>query len=377
MIAEEALPSSQEYQKSYKDVQHANLLVYKAYADFNPDKPLPAPQVINRQIVPPIISESFVMADQGMQNAMGSYDAQLGINDNQLSGVAIVNAATQNNAVGMPYIKCMMVALSHVFTGILRMLPKLIVTPRTIPVKDHKGEHGYALVNQPSMGPDGQPQEIKFDYDEDDLKVRVEAGVNYEIQRMSNLQMINQGMSANPAFGQFMATKGLKVYVKNLKVTNSEELVEAVDEWQQEMKQQQQMAAKASQQGQQNNPLVMKEMNTKMEIQRKAQHDQIQAKLDAAKIGIAQQDLQLKESEAKANMAIQLDKHAAEKMRSSVDLAMSAVGNLHGVEMDHKRHYHGVEMDHKRHHHEVARTLLEHARHESKESAKQESKEHK
>lgn len=373
MIAEEALPSSEDFKEQYCDVQHASLLVFKAYADFNPDKPLPQPQIVNRQMVPPIISETFQMMDQGVQNTMGSYDAQLGIQQNQLSGVAIENGATQNNAVAMPHITCLMHALSRIYTGMLKMLPKYFVTPRTLPVKNNKGKRGYVLINSPVQMNNGQSHQIKFDFDENDLQVKVEAGVNYEIQRMANLQMLNTGMSSNPGVAQFMASDGLKVYFKNLRVSNSDELVEAVDEWQKKMQQQQAQQAQQAQQGQQNNPLVMKAKNEQAEIQRKMQKDEMEAKLDVGRLAIDHQNLmndqmalQLRAKESNSNMEIQLDKHQAEKTRAVVDLAMKAVDMHHG---------HNIEEGEL--HHKVAKTILEHNRHEAKESNKQEIKEHK
>ena len=388
MVAEEALPDSDDYKKAYADVQHATLLVHKAYADFNPDKPLPAPQIVNRQMVPPIIGETFNMADQGIQNCMGSYDAQLGINSNQLSGVAIVNGATQNNAVAMPYVQSLMVGLSRVFTGILKMMPKYFATPRTLPVKNNKGKRGYVLINQPVQMGD-QSHEIKFEFDENDLKVRIEAGVNYEIQRMANLQMINQGMQANPMFAQFMGSKGLKVYVKNMKVTNSDELIEMADEYMKEMQQQQQMQQKMAQQGQMNNPLMIKEQNAKMDIQRKMAQDQTQSKIDVAELGLRQQDqelkkieLALKAKETSANVAIQFDKHQAEKVRASVDLAMQAADMRHRHDVDahnaitnHHNNLNKHALEAGRLNHEVGRTILQHRRHESLENARQESEE--
>jgi hypothetical protein len=190
--------------------------------------------------------------------------------------------------------------------------------------------------------------------------------------------MINQGMSSNPAFAQFMAQKGLKVYVKNLKVTNSDELIEMADEYMQDMQKQQQMQQQMAQQGQMNNPMMIKAQNEQADIQREAKKDQTQAQLQAVELKLKQQQLELqkvelaiKAKDSGNNMAIQLDKHNAEKTRAIADLAMQAQDMHHKHIMEENKHVlasHG-------HNHNVAKTVLEHAKHEASETSQEESEE--
>lgn len=48
--------------------------------------PLPPPQEVGRVSAAPKIIQTFTSADTTMQSILGSYDASLGINNNQLWG---------------------------------------------------------------------------------------------------------------------------------------------------------------------------------------------------------------------------------------------------------------------------------------------------
>ena len=72
---------------------------------------------------PPEIVQAFQGADSLMEQVLGSYDAALGINNNQLSGVAIVEGAYQSNAAAMPYIVGFMQGLQRAAQVYVRPAP--------------------------------------------------------------------------------------------------------------------------------------------------------------------------------------------------------------------------------------------------------------
>src|SRR5690606_35229321 len=103
-VAKESIPDEQEYLQAYTDPQRANTLVYNAWDDNDPNKSNPPPQEIQRPPIPQEITQTFMEADKAIQMVLGSYDAALGINNNQLSGKAVVESATQSSFAAMPYI---------------------------------------------------------------------------------------------------------------------------------------------------------------------------------------------------------------------------------------------------------------------------------
>src|ERR1017187_2398863 len=217
-VAKESLPDEQSYLDAYTNIQIANTLVYKAFKDNDPKQPVPPPMEIQRIPIPPEVINSFTMVDQMSQSILGSYDASLGINDNQLSGTAIVEGASQSNAAAMPYVVGFMQALTQVANIIVGLLPKYYVTPRTIPVVDDDGMRTYKEINKPNQ--------LFMNYDENSLSVKVEAGVNFAIQKARSLNQMIQMSQAMPIFGQFMNSKGLKILIDNLEMQGQEKLKE-------------------------------------------------------------------------------------------------------------------------------------------------------
>lgn len=280
-VAKESLPDEQPYLDAYTNIQIANTLVYKAFKDNDPKIPVPAPQEIQRVPPPSEVISTFTLVDQMAQSILGSYDASLGINDNQLSGTAIVEGATQSNAAAMPYIVGFLQALSQVANIIIQMIPKYYVTPRTLPIVNAEGEREYKEINKPGQ--------IYTNYDENALSVKVEAGVNFAIQKSRSLQQIISMSQAMPIFGQFMNSKGLKVLIDNLEIHGTEQLKELAEQFMQEMAQQQQMQQQQQQEAMKNNPMVLKAKNEEMKIQLDAKQDEIENQLKVAELEIDKQ----------------------------------------------------------------------------------------
>ena len=106
----------------FKELKQEILLLkhYNAFQEGSQGTiPLPPPQEVGRVGAPPEIIQTFTSADATMQSILGSYDASLGINNNQLSGVAIVEGATQSNAAAMPYVVSFLQSLNQMHKSLL------------------------------------------------------------------------------------------------------------------------------------------------------------------------------------------------------------------------------------------------------------------
>ncbi len=327
-VAKESIPQEEEYQEAYKNVQQASTLVYNAFMDGDPDKPVPAPQEVVRVPLPPEVLNTFNTSMQMLQNILGSYDAALGINDNQLSGTAIVEAATQSNAAAMPYVVSHMQSLSHVATIILDLIPKYYKTPRTIPIIDRDGVRSYQKINQ-----QGAPS---FNYDENALSVRVEAGPNFAIQKARALNQIMLLMQASPLFAQFMNEVGLSYILDNMEFRGSDVLAEKSKEWMQQLQQ------KMAQQAQQPNPDQIKAQIEQQKLQIKAQDSQTQAMLKAKELEIAKEKadtdrlkLELDSGASSTKMMVDIAKAQAEEDRAAADIEIKRMDMQHKERKDH------------------------------------------
>lgn len=343
IVAKEALPKEMDFLAAYKDIQKPSNMVFNAFFEQDPDKPIPNPiREVNRVPTPPEVVQTFASTDSLIQNILGSYDASLGINDNQLSGVAIVEAATQSNAAAMPYLVGFLQGLQRIAEIMIDLIPKYYKTPRTIPVMGIDGKHEYVKVNQK----DGVP----LFYDANVLNVKVEAGVSFQIQKSKALQQLLGLMGTSQLFDQFMNEKGLPVLLDNIEIRGIDQLKLMVNDWLKELQQQKQMAMQQQQQEQQNNPAVMRNQVEMAKVQQKgqqmqvdAQHQQTQFQLDVARLKQDQMKILADVSIAQDQGLTQRIKAEAERFSKQVDLAMRKKDMAHNhfkdaIEIHHKVH---------------------------------------
>jgi hypothetical protein len=232
VVALESMPDDTDYLDAYQNVQKAETLIYQHFYNGDTNVMLPPPREIMRAPIPPDIMATFQMADQTTQAILGSYDAALGINANQLSGVAISNGAVQSNNASVPYLVGYIKAMNRVAQVITDLLPKYYRTPRTIPVLTPSGKRDFISVNVPQ-----DPKSIDMKYDPKSLQVKVETGINFALQKEASLQTITKLMSASPAFADFINTKGLTFILDNIEVRGIEELKEKATEYEKELEQ--------------------------------------------------------------------------------------------------------------------------------------------
>lgn len=329
LIAKEALPKEMDWLNSYKDMQKPSNMVFNAFFEQDPDKPIPNPiREIQRVPTPPEVVQTFASTDSLIQNILGSYDASLGINDNQLSGVAIVEAATQSNAAAMPYIVGFLQGLQRVAEIIVDLIPKYYKTPRSIPVLGVDGKADYVKINQ--------DQGVDMFYDTNLLNVKVEAGVSFQIQKSRALQQILGLMNASELFAQFMNEKGLSVLLDNIEIRGIDQLKMMVEDWQKELAQKNQMMMEAQQQQMQNNPMVMKNNIEVAKLQQKGQEIQNKNQIDQARLNIDLQQLQQDQMKILADMQMAKDENVTQRIKAEterfskqVDLAIKKKDMLH------------------------------------------------
>jgi hypothetical protein len=320
MIAKEALPKEAPLLEALEDVQKATVVVFNSVHESNPDMPISNPiREIQRVPMPVEISQAFTACDQLIQNILGSYDASLGINNNQLSGVALVEAATQSNAAAMPYIVGYLDGYQRAAQCYINLLPKYYTTPRTLPIMGKDGQKGYIKINQK----DG----LELSYDSNALNVTVKAGASFQVQKSRTIVMVKEMMGMSPLFAQFIAEKGLQFILDNMEGKGIDQLKVMVDGWLKEMQQQKKMAMEAQQQEMQNNPAILKAQNdqAKNEIEReKLQLDKekmhSEHMVDMLELEIKKEEMKAKLEIAENAAAVQLVKAQTERYAKGVDL---------------------------------------------------------
>jgi len=334
IIKKEALPKEEELLQALKDIQKPSNVVVNAFYEKNPDMPIPEPiREIVRTPAPPETLQAFTGSDSLIQNILGSYDASLGINNNQLSGVALVEAATQSNAAAMPYIVGYLQGYQRAAQIYVDLLPKYYTTPRTMPLIDEQGHKGFIKLNQQ----DG----MKLFYDSNALNVVVKAGASFQVQKSRTIMMVKEMMGMSQVFAQFIAEKGLNFVLDNMEGKGIEQLKTMVDGWLKEMEQQKQMAMQAQQQEMQNNPVAMRNQIEMAKLQHEKEKDDRQFQIDMMKLEQEERKVMADVQISHDENAVALVKAQTERFAKSVDLKIKE------HDMHHRHHRERIETAHR------------------------------
>lgn len=319
----EGIPANKDYQAAYVEPQKASVVLYNQFKDGDFNQPLNPPREIQRAPIPPELTNTFNLADNTVQVILGSYDAALGANDNDISGIAIMQGAMHSNAAAMPYTTGFIHGWARCAEIYLNLLPKYCVTPRTIPVILPDGKRDYYEVNKKGN--------MQFDYDVSALEVSIEPGVNYEVQKQIALKTITALMGVSDSFKEFMNQNGLEVLLDNIDIKGIDRLRFMVQEWMDQQKQ----IAEQEQQAQMNKPtmedVAMEQVKVdQSKVQATVQGNQLKAQIEMAKTS-ATNAVQNKEADIKflevmssiqdANLtqALEQQKVDAENARTALD----------------------------------------------------------
>jgi Phage P22-like portal protein len=333
MVAKEALPKEEEFLQSYKDIQKASVVVYNSVYEENPSQPINNPiREIQKIPAPPEIVQAFTGADQLMQGILGNYDASLGINNNQLSGIAIVEAASQSNATAMPYIVGYMQGLQRVAQIYVDLMPKYYTTPSTLPLTDEEGKKTYIKINQQ----DG----MDMFFDSNALNVIVKAGASFQVQKSRTIMMVKELMGMSPLMQQFIAEKGLTFVLDNMEGKGIEQLKSMVEAWTKELEEQKAMAKQQQQMEMQNNPAMMKMQQNAQKMQLDAVKNQNQFQVDMAKLQQDEAKIMADLQQSKQSNLVQLVKANTERFSKEIDL------QLKQMDMRHRHHKEAIELHH-------------------------------
>lgn len=299
IIMKEAIPQEQDYIDAIRDIQNASNIVVNAFNPNDPTQPIPSPirEVVN-VAAPPELMGTFQLTDPATQTILGSYASNLGQNDNDLSGKAVIESASVGNAAAMPYIVGYLQALTQIGNIIVDLMPKYLVGKRTIPIQNKDGSRDYKKINQ-----DGQPY---LDYDERAIHCNIDAGVNFQVQKNQAMGQIVQLMQASEEFAAFMnSEQGLPILVDNLTVYGSDRMREAVPKWLEEQQQRQQQQMQMQQQMQQSDPAFIRAQAEMQKNQEQAHQNQVENQFEIARLATEKilADAKLMESEARISQA--------------------------------------------------------------------------
>jgi hypothetical protein len=343
MVPAEAIP--EEYLGAYQKPQEANVLVYNQFDDKTGQR-LDPPREVQKVPPPPVVESTFQNSTRIIQSTLGSYDAQQGIVGDNLSGRAIMQGAMQSDGAAGPYLINYIKAWNRIGQIVLDLIPKYYVTPRSIPVMDKDGKRRFQVVNGPKneeheaaqnaeqrqqdeMGRNAQEKDeqrsVSLDYDPLSLQIKVDAGVNSEVQKQISMDMIIRSMQANPDFANFMTTMGLEVFIDNMNIRNADTLKMLGAKYMKQKEEMQQMAME-QEEAEPSEMEIIQEIEL-AKVQQRAEQAQGELAIKAANVAV---DKEKNEIEYARLLAEIQDGHRKAQMEVAKE---AAAGSKEAVEM--------------------------------------------
>lgn len=332
MIPIEGIPL--QYKHVYDRPQVGATLVYHQF-DSKTKERLDPPREIQKMPTPPVVENTFMQSDPTAQAILGSYDAILGISDKEVSGKAIQQGAMQSNAAAIPYLMGYIKGIERCVEVILHLIPLIYVTPRSIPVRLPDGKLDYVIINE-NMGNNQQPnveqQEmgeepqqdyaIMMNYDPHDFNVKVEPGVNVEIQKQLGMEQLIELMNISPVFAEFMNSQGLPILLDNISIRGIEGLKEMAETF---IAQKQQTPPQPSDVEIEAQTVLQVEQ---MKTEQRAHETEGNLAIQAAKIAVEKERAETERLEAFAKLGLEVDKQRLEKERIDSENTRSAIEDM-------------------------------------------------
>lgn len=340
-VALESIP--EKYVDAYVNPQQESILIYRAFDEDDPTKALPPPMEITKVPPPQVVENMFLNGPNMIQHILGSYQAELGNNNSDTSGVAIENGTLSGNPASAPYSHGFNIGLNRIGEICLDLLPKYYVTPRTIPIIRPNGQHEFIEINklkpegdaslaeeragsqvqnpQAPVDPVQQEEEKKYDisliFDPTTMQISVTAGVNSAIEKRIALDQLLKLMEISPTVAEYINSEGIDTVLSNIEIRNIEDLRVKMNEFLKQKKAQPPQPDPAME-------LVRGEIETEnRRIDQKAEESQQKNELEIQKVAIeAEKDLQkaqIEQQKLLLDAATEAQKGALEKEKLNLE----------------------------------------------------------
>jgi len=194
------------------------------YLLYEPDASVPSGQPT--RIMPPALPAGVVQFGQMLADDMkattGIYDAALGNQSNETSGVAINQRVQQGDQATFHYVDNLEHGLEHLGRVVLNMIPKVYDTERTMRIKAGDAQEQTITINKPVLNYDGQEM-VHNDMSQMSFNsVRVVLGQNFASRKAQTAQTLLQLAQSMPQVAQL----GADIIAKNLDIDQADELAE-------------------------------------------------------------------------------------------------------------------------------------------------------
>ena len=165
--------------------------------------------------LPQTLIQNLQQADRDLRSIMGYPQENEAKQFGQLSGKAIREMQRAGNSSNLVFFDNLTRAQEQIGRTILKMLPRVYDTERTLNTQGVDGKSKQVVVNKKIAGG------MLNDLTQGDFDIRIDAGANYAVQKEEALQIIMQLTQANPQVFPIVAD----IIAKNVDIEDNIELV--------------------------------------------------------------------------------------------------------------------------------------------------------
>jgi hypothetical protein len=295
-------------EEHWRDANTSN----KSALPYNPDDKAPPPQRIPPPIPSAALMSEIQLAAEDMKQTTGIYDASLGAQSNETSGVAIRARQTEAAAANSIYADNLSRAVAHTGDILVAMIPRIYDTQRVVRLLGQDGQEKAELINA-IITENGETRQVN-DLTVGKYAVNISVGPSYQSKKQEASEGMMAFMQAMPQAAPLIADLIASAQdwpddihekvAKRLRKALPQGMAEPEDEGQdsappdpmqaqqQQMQMQQQQAAMQAQQQMQAAELALKAAQTE-----KAQADAARAAAEARK---AQMELAIMQQQVAA-----------------------------------------------------------------------------
>jgi len=216
-----AAGQTEDFADDYRNPERATVLRYKTTDAFG--NPLSPPQ----RVQPPVIPPGFVNAMQGavedMKATMGIYDASLGRQSNEKSGVAIQARKQEGDVATFHFGDNLRRSVTQVGRILVNAIPKVYDTQRVIRIIGDEEKPEMVGINGKMIEGQERPYNLTGD-NAGQYDVRVTTGPSFTTQRQESAEMMGQLITQNP---QLMGVFG-DLWMKNTDNPAAEAIAERI-----------------------------------------------------------------------------------------------------------------------------------------------------
>lgn len=194
---------SDEQMKQYNNVQAPINILYKQFSDDAGDG-------VVRELRPPAFVESppidqsavavFNSFDRSIDEVLGVYNQESSVNNGVVSGKAIIQGSLNSNSASKPFYTNFLVSFQRVAEVVLSGMNDIYIEQnRPINVIDQDNKSINVITN-PSSGVDG----VHINFDDEDIKISIKAGFNFEIQKNRDIETILHAAGTVPGIASIV-----------------------------------------------------------------------------------------------------------------------------------------------------------------------------